>query len=284
MALKSYKPVTPSRRYYSTYDFAELGELEGAKVSRPKALFFGKGKSGGRNNYGRNTNINIGGGHKRLMRVVDFKRNKIDVPAKVVAIDYDPNRSARIALLQYADGEKRYILAPNGLSLGTTVMSGPNAEVKVGNCLPLSAIPTGEPVHNIELKPGAGGQLVRSAGLSAQVVAKEGEYVMIRLPSGELRKILGRCSATLGVLGNAEHQNLDIGKAGRSRWLGRRPHNRAVTKNPVDHPMGGGQGKTSGGRHPCSPSGLKAKGLKTRRNKRTQKFIVRGRKDRTTVG
>ena len=281
MALKRYKPTTPSRRFYTTFEFSELEQKEGVTNLLPRGLVASKSKSGGRNHFGRNTNINLGGGHKRRYRVIDFARDKRGVAAEVVAIEYDPNRSARIALLHYVDGDKRFILAPNGLRVGQKVMSGDTAEVQVGNALPLKLIPTGEPIHNIELKPGGGGQLVRSAGLAAQLVAKEGSYVMVRLPSGELRRIHQECYATLGSVGNAEHQNIEVGKAGRTRWLGRRPHNRAVTKNPVDHPMGGGQGKTSGGRHPCSPSGLKAKGLKTRNNKRTQKYIVRSRHVKT---
>ena len=277
MALKRYKATTPGRRFYTTFDFSDLVRKEGISEGAPRSLISSKARSGGRNHFGRNTNINLSGGHKRLYRKIDFARNKFGVPAEVVAIEYDPNRSARIALLHYADGEKRYMLAPVGLTLGQRVMSGPTAEVKVGNALPLKLIPTGEPVHNIELKPGGGGQLVRSAGLGAQLVAKEGGYATLRLPSGEIRKINSECLATVGSVGNSEHQNIELGKAGRSRWLGRKQHNRAVTKNPVDHPMGGGQGKTSGGRHPCSPTGLKAKGLRTRDNKRTEKFIIRSR-------
>jgi large subunit ribosomal protein L2 len=272
MALKKYKPITPSRRYYSTPDFTGL-----SKEGPEKSLTEKKTSSGGRNNYGRNTNINIGGGHKQRYRIIDFKRNKIGIPGKVVAIEYDPNRSARIALIYYVDGEKRYILAPLGLNVGMTVLASPEAEIKPGNALPMKNIPTGENIHNIELKKGGGGQLVRSAGNYAQIMAKEGSYVLVKMPSGEMRKVLAECYATIGEVGNAEHQNLEIGKAGRSRWLGRRPHNRGVTKNPVDHPMGGGEGKTAGGRHPVSPTGIKAKGFKTRVNKRTNKFIVRHR-------
>lgn len=278
MALKRYNPITPARRFYTTYDFSDLQSAEGLVIEQPRSLIKGSTKTGGRNHYGRNTNINIGGGHKRRYRQIDFKRDKIGVKGEVVAIQYDPNRTVRIALVHYTDGEKRYILAPQGLQIGQIVVSGESADIKVGNTLPLRNIPTGEPVHNIELKPGSGGQLVRSAGLAAQVIAKESDYVMIRLPSGETRRVLAGCCATIGTLSNPEHQNIEIGKAGRSRWLGIRPHTRGTAKNPVDHPMGGGQGKTSGGRHPCSPLGLKSKGLKTRHNKRTQKFIVRGRK------
>lgn len=237
----------------------------------------GRGKAGGRNNQGRETNINVGGGHKKRYRVIDFRRNKLNIPGVVATIEYDPNRTARIALINYADGEKRYIVAPQGLEVGQTIMAGESAEIKPGNCLPLRAIPLGEDVHNIELKLGKGGQLVRSAGGSARVAAKEGRYVLVRLPSGEMRKVLAECSATIGVVGNAEHSNLDLGKAGRSRWKNRRPHVRGVAKNPVDHPMGGGEGKTSGGGHPMSPTGIKAKGFKTRHNKRTDRFIVRRR-------
>jgi large subunit ribosomal protein L2 len=233
--------------------------------------------TGGRNNYGRNTNINKGGGHKRRYRIIDFRRDKVGIAGTVATIEYDPNRSARIALVVYADGEKRYILAPQGLSVGQVISAGPDAEIKPGNALPLKAVPLGENIHNIEIKRYGGAQLVRSAGNAAQLVAKEGEYATVKLPSGEMRKVSLECYASIGSVSNSEHQNVVIGKAGRSRWLNRRPHNRGVTKNPVDHPMGGGEGKTSGGRHPCSPTGVLAKGLKTRVNKRTQKFIVRRR-------
>lgn len=272
MALKKFKPITPSRRYYSVADFSDL-----TKKSPERSLTVKKNNTGGRNCYGRNTNINKGGGHKRRYRIVDFKRDKVGIPGKIAAIEYDPNRSARIALVHYTDGEKRYILCPQGLSVGATVMTGPDAEIKPGNTLPLKNIPVGHNIHNIELKRGGGGQLVRSAGDAAQLVAKEGNYALVKLPSGEMRKILIECYASIGEVSNPDHQNIEIGKAGRSRWLNRRPHNRGVTKNPVDHPMGGGEGKSAGGRHPCSPSGLKSKGLKTRVNKRTDKFIVRHR-------
>lgn len=272
MALKSYKPKTPSRRYYTVSDFGEL-----SKKGPEKSLTKGASKSGGRNNQGAETNINIGGGHKRRYRQIDFSRELRGVPAKVISIEYDPNRSARIALVHYKNGVKAYILAPQGVSVGQTIMSGAESEIVTGNALPLAKIPLGQPIHNIELKPGSGGQLVRSAGVAAQLVAKEGEYGLIKLPSGEMRKVHLNCYATIGALSNPEHQNLEIGKAGRSRWLGRRPHNRGVTKNPVDHPMGGGEGKSAGGRHPVSPTGIAAKGLKTRVNKRTEKFIVRRR-------
>lgn len=272
MALKKFKAYTPSRRTMTVADFSEL-----SKSDPERSLLAKQSRSGGRNSYGRMTNRNVGGGHKRRYRVVDFKRNKLGIPGKVASIEYDPNRTARIALVHYADGEKRYILAPAGLRVGDKIMNGPDAEVRAGNSLPLAKIPLGQAVHNIEMKPGAGGQLVRSAGVSAQLAAKEGRYALLRMPSGEMRKIPVECSATIGVVGNAEHQNIDLGKAGRSRWLGRRPHNRGVTKNPVDHPMGGGEGRSSGGRHPCTPAGKATKGLKTRSNKRTDRFIVRRR-------
>lgn len=272
MALKKFRPITPSRRYYSVSDFSDV-----TKDFPERSLIEKKSRSGGRNHFGRVTNINTGGGHKRKYRVIDFRRDKLDIPGKVAAIEYDPNRSARIALIHYADGEKRYILAPLGLKVGATIMTGPGSDIKPGNTLPLKNIPTGQSIHNIELKRGRGGQLVRSAGVSAQIVGKEDRYALVKMPSGEMRKILIDCYATIGEVGNADHQNIEIGKAGRSRWLHRRPHNRGVTKNPVDHPMGGGEGKTSGGRHPVSPTGIKAKGFKTRVNKRTEKFIVRHR-------
>lgn len=274
MSLKLFKPVTPSRRYFSGSDFSEV--TKGAE--KPKKLFKKQVRSGGRNSYGRMTDINMGGGHKRRYRVIDFKRDKREVPGKVDSIQYDPNRTARIALVVYADGDKRYILAPLGTEVGQNILASENAEIKPGNALPLKKIPTGVAIHNIELKVGGGGQLVRSAGSSAQVVAKEGNYVLIRMPSGEMRKILQDCYATIGQLSNLEHKNISIGKAGRSRWLGIRPHNRGTSKNPVDHPHGGGEGKSKGGRHPVSPTGVPTKGYKTRSNKRTNKFIVRRRK------
>jgi large subunit ribosomal protein L2 len=272
MAVKSFRPFTPTRRYLTVSDFSEI------TASKPeKGLLAKYSGTGGRNNYGRNTNINKGGGHKRRYRIIDFRREKIGIKGTVATIEYDPNRSARIALVVYADGEKRYILAPQGLSVGQVISSGPDAEIKPGNALPLRSVPLGENIHNIEIKRFGGAQLVRSAGNAAQLVAKEGDYATVKLPSGEMRKISLECYASIGSVGNSDHQNVVIGKAGRSRWLNRRPHNRGVTKNPVDHPMGGGEGKTSGGRHPCSPTGVLAKGLKTRVNKRTQKFIVRRR-------
>jgi large subunit ribosomal protein L2 len=275
MASKTYTPITPSRR------FASRQALDDITTNRPeKSLLRKRTCSGGRNNQGKETNINIGGGHKRRYRVIDFKRDKIGVPAVVATIEYDPNRTARIALLHYVDGEKRYILAPQGLEVGQRISSGPDAEIKPGNTLPLQNIPTGVAIHNIEVKRGRGAQLVRSAGASAQLVAKEGRYALLRMPSGEMRKILMECSATIGAVSNPEHQNLMIGKAGRSRWLGIRPHNRGTSKNPVDHPLGGGEGKSKGGRHPVSPTGVPAKGYRTRHNKRTDKFIVRRRHDK----
>jgi large subunit ribosomal protein L2 len=269
MALKKFKATTPARRYYTVEDFSVL-----SKVKPLKSLLAKKCRTGGRNFEGHATTINLGGGHKRRYRVVDFKRDKENIPGVVATIEYDPNRSARLALIHYTDGEKRYILAPDGLKVGQSVMSGEKAPVSPGNAMPLRCVPVGEAVHNIELRRGQGGQLVRSAGMSARLAAKEGKYAMVRLPSGELRKVLQECFATVGVVGNADHSNITIGKAGRSRWLGIRPHNRGVTKNPVDHPMGGGEGKTSGGRHPCSRTGVPAKGYKTRKNKRTEKYIV----------
>ena len=274
MALKKFKPITPARRYYTVADFSQL-----TKNKKPeRSLVAKKTNTGGRNSGGRMTNINRGGGHKQRYRVIDFRRNdKLNIPGKVVSIEYDPNRTARIALINYADGEKRYILAPRGLRVGSQIIASETAEIKTGNALPLKSIPTGQAIHNIELKPGKGGQLVRSAGSAAQLVAKEGKYGLIKLPSSEMRKVLIECYATIGEVGNSEHQNIKIGKAGRSRWLNRRPHTRGVAKNPVDHPMGGGEGKSAGGRHPCSPTGKPAKGFKTRHNKRTNRFIVRRR-------
>jgi large subunit ribosomal protein L2 len=219
----------------------------------------------------------IGGGHKRKLRIIDFKRDKTGIPATVTTIEYDPNRSSRIALLAYADGEKRYIIQPEGLKVGQKVISGPDADILVGNALPLRNIPPGTQIHNLELKPGKGGQMVRSAGGAAQLIAKEEEYALVKLPSGETRKVSQNCMATIGQVGNLDHENITIGKAGRSRWLGKRPHNRGVSMNPVDHPHGGGEGKTSGGRHPVTPWGQPTRGYKTRNNKRTDKFIVKRR-------
>jgi large subunit ribosomal protein L2 len=272
MAVKKFSPTSPGRRFYTVQSFDELTETKPLKP-----LTESKKRSGGRNGKGRVTVRFRGGGHKRRYRVVDFKRNKVDVPGRVVAIEYDPNRSARLARIHYADGDKAYILHPVGLKVGDSVVSGKNADILPGNCLPLDLIPMGTMVHNIELKPGKGGQMVRSAGSSAQLVAKEGDYAQLRLPSGEVRVVHRRCRATVGQVGNIEHENVKLGKAGRKRWLGRRPHNRGVTMNPVDHPHGGGEGRTSGGRHPVTPWGVPTKGYKTRNNKRTDKFIVRRR-------
>lgn len=248
--------------------------------SKPeKSLLAPLKSTGGRNNYGRTTARFRGGGHKRRYRFIDFKRDRTDAPAQVVSIEYDPNRSARIALLQYADGEKRYILAPEGLKVGTEVTSGQNVEPKTGNCTPLGRIPLGMFVHNVELQPGKGGQIVRSAGSAAQVSAREGRYVHLILPSGEVRRVPATCCATIGRVGNVEHQNVKLGKAGRSRWMGRRPHVRGTAQNPVSHPMGGGEGRRAGGRHPCSPTGVPAKGGKTRKRKKySDRLIVRKRK------
>jgi large subunit ribosomal protein L2 len=275
MAIRKYKPTSAGRRSASSSDFAEV-----TTSSPEKKLLQGLTKSGGRNNNGRITSRFRGGGHKRRYRIIDFKRSKIGVPAQVAEIEYDPNRSARIALLHYVDGVKTYILAPDGLNQGDQVISSKNADIRPGNSLPLSAIPTGTAIHNIEMRLGKGGQLVRSAGVSATLMAKDGEYAQIKLPSSEVRKIHVKCRATVGQVSNSEHKNIKLGKAGRSRWLGRRPHQRGVTMNPVDHPMGGGEGRTSGGRHPCSPWGQLAKGLKTRKNKRTDNMIVKHRKVR----
>jgi len=272
MALKTFNPTTPSQRHLVIVDRSEL--WKGKPV---KKLTEGLKQKGGRNNTGRTTMRWRGGGHKRRYRTIDFRREKHGIPATVATIEYDPNRSARIALLHYADGEKRYILAPLGLNVGDRVESGAAAEVNVGNCLPLRRIPLGTTIHNLELRQGKGGQLVRSAGSGAQLMAKEGEYAQVKLPSGEVRKVHIDCYATVGQVGNLEHENISVGKAGRTRWKGRKPHNRGVSMNPVDHPMGGGEGKTSGGRHPVSPWGWKTKGYKTRNNKRTDSMIVRRR-------
>src|SRR5437773_7007147 len=269
---KNYKPTSPGIRFQSHASFSDV-----TRTTPEKALTSGKPKTGGRNSKGRITSRFIGGGHKQKYRDIDFKRDKHGIPAKVAHIEYDPNRTARIALLHYRDGEKRYILAPEGLQVGSTVTSGPEADILVGNALPLSHIPVGTMIHNIELKEGKGGQMARSAGTSAQLMAREGEWATLRLPSSEMRKVHIRCYATIGQVGNLEHENVSIGKAGRTRHLGKMPHNRGVSMNPVDHPLGGGEGKTSGGRHPVSPWGQPAKGYKTRRNKRTTKFIVKRR-------
>lgn len=272
MGIKKFKPVTPSLRYMTVSDFAEITH------SFPeKSLLKPLKKTGGRGNTGRITCRHHGGGHKRHYRIVDFRRDKAGIPARVASIEYDPNRSARIALLFYADGEKRYILAPNNLKVDDTVKTTEELDVAIGNTLPLSVIPMGTDIHNIELKPGRGGQVVRSAGAMATLLAKEGNYAHVRLPSGEVRLFHLKCRATIGQVGNIEHENISIGKAGRSRWLGIRPSVRGVAMNPVDHPMGGGEGRSSGGRHPCSPWGQYSKGLKTRRNKRTSNMIVKRR-------
>jgi large subunit ribosomal protein L2 len=273
MGIRQFKPTSPGRRFFGVSDFADITTDE---PHRP--LLEAKSSTGGRNHYGRITSRFRGGGHKQRYRVIDFKRDKIGVPAKVAHIEYDPNRTARIALLFYADGEKRYILAPDGLKQGDTVVSSKNADIRPGNCMPMGEIPAGTMIHNLEMKKGRGGQLVRSAGGSAQLMAKDGSYAQVKLPSGEVRKLHVECRATVGQVSNLEHQNISLGKAGRSRWLGRRPHNRGVTMNPVDHPMGGGEGRTSGGRHPCSPWGQLSKGLKTRNNKRTDGMIVKRRR------
>ncbi len=275
MGIKLYNPTSPGRRNSSVSDFSEI-----TKRAPEKKLLETLKKSGGRNNLGRLTARHRGGGHKRRYRLIDFRRDKVNVPARVVAIEYDPNRSARIALLHYKDGEKRYILAPSGLAVGQTVVSSVNADIRPGNCLPLRLIPLGTVVHNVEMKPGKGGQLVRSAGCGAQLMAKEGRYANLRMPSGEMRLIFAECRATVGSVGNEEHHNIDLGKAGRSRWLGRRPHVRGVAMNPVDHPLGGGEGKSSGGRHPCTPWGKPTKGARTRNNKATDRFIVKRRNKR----
>jgi len=273
MPLKQFNPTSPGRRFMSHLTFEEL-----TKDRPEKSLTEPRRRTGGRDSRGRITVRFIGGGHKQRYRVVDFRRDKRDIPAKVAAIEYDPNRSARLALLHYADGEKRYILCPDGLHVGQTVLAGEGADILPGNSLPLKMIPAGTMIHNIELRVGKGGQMARSAGTAAQLVAKEGEYAQIKLPSGEVRKVHVDCHATVGQVGNLDHKNVSLGKAGRSRWLGRRPHNRGVSMNPVDHPHGGGEGKTSGGRHPVTPWGKPTKGYKTRNNKRTQKFIVKRRK------
>jgi large subunit ribosomal protein L2 len=273
MGIRQFKPTSAGRRFFGVSDFADITRDE-----PERSLLESKSSTGGRNHYGRITSRFRGGGHKQRYRVIDFRRDKIGVPAKVAHIEYDPNRTARIALLHYADGEKRYILAPDGLKQGDTVLSSKNADIRPGNCMPMGEIPAGTMIHNLEMKKGRGGQLVRSAGGAAQLMAKDGEYAQVKLPSGEVRKLHVACRATVGQVSNLEHQNISLGKAGRSRWLGRRPHNRGVTMNPVDHPMGGGEGRTSGGRHPCSPWGQLAKGLKTRNNKRTDGMIVKHRK------
>jgi large subunit ribosomal protein L2 len=272
MAIKSYKPTSAGRRHQTCSTFEEI-----TSTSPEKSLLVSQTKTGGRNSFGRITSRHIGGGHKQKYRIIDFRREKTSIPAKVASIEYDPNRSARIALLHYVDGEKRYILAPLNLKVGDTVISGPEADIKPGNALPLRAIPLGTIIHNIELKIGKGAQLARSAGTFAQLMSKEGKYSQIKLPSGEVRLILQDCYATIGQVGNLDHENVNIGKAGRSRWLGKRPKVRGVAMNPVDHPHGGGEGRTSGGRHPVTPWGIPTKGYKTRTNKTSDRFIVKKR-------
>jgi len=270
MGIKTFRPTTPSLRFTSSPTFEEI-----TKTTPERALLEPLSKSGGRNNHGKTTLRFRGGGHKRMYRRIDFKRDKHDVPAKVAAIEYDPNRTSRIALLHYADGEKRYILAPSGLNVGDTVMAGENVDFRVGNALPLKSMPLGTTVHNVELRLGRGGQIGRSAGALIQLMGREGGYAQLRLPSGETRRVRVECYATIGQVGNLDHENISLGKAGRTRWKGRRPHVRGVAMNPVDHPMGGGEGKSSGGRHPTSPWGQKAKGLKTRKkSKPSSKYIV----------
>lgn len=278
MGIRHYKPVTPGRRGATVSDFADITD----RKKRPeKSLTRRMKKKGGRNNQGKITVRHRGGGHKRLYRAIDFHRNKDTVPAKVAGIEYDPNRSARIALLFYADGEKRYILAPKGLSAGDTVVSGVDVEPVVGNAMPLGKIPPGTTIHNIEMQPGKGGQLCRSAGTSAVINAREGRWAQITLPSGEVRRLPSQCRATIGEIGNSEHSSIVLGKAGRKRWMGRRPHVRGTAMNPVAHPMGGGEGRSAGGRHPCSPTGKLAKGGHTRkRRKASSKAIIRRRKSR----
>jgi large subunit ribosomal protein L2 len=269
MAIKKYRPVTPTRRFTTTISREDI-----TKQTPEKSLVQPIKRTGGRNSTGRVTSRFIGGGHKKAYRVIDFKRDKYGIPATVAAIEYDPNRSARIALLHYADGEKRYILQPDGLKVGQKVMSGPEADILLGNSLPMKNMPAGTIVHNIELKPGKGAQMARSAGTQAQLVSKEGGTALLKLPSGEVRRVPLECAATVGQVGNVDHENVSHGKAGRTRWLGKTPHNRGVSMNPVDHPHGGGEGKTSGGRHPVTPWGQPTRGFKTRNNKRTDKWIV----------
>jgi large subunit ribosomal protein L2 len=273
MGVKNYKPTSAARRYYSVSDFKEI--TKGKKPER--SLLEHQTSTGGRNAHGRITSRFRGGGHKQRYRVIDWRRDKNGVPAAVASIEYDPNRTARIALLHYVDGEKRYILAPDGMNVGDKVLSHKSADIKPGNAMALRHIPLGTTIHNVELKKGKGAQLVRSAGSGAVLMAKDGDYAQVRLPSGEVRMVHQDCLATVGQVSNIDHANISVGKAGRSRWLGKRPHNRGVTMNPVDHPMGGGEGRTSGGRHPCSPWGQLSKGLKTRENKRTDAMIVKHR-------
>jgi large subunit ribosomal protein L2 len=270
MGLKTFRPTTPSLRFKSATTFDDI-----TKDHPEKSLVTTKLRTGGRNSVGRLTVRHRGGGHKKLYRIIDFKRDKTGIPAKVAAVEYDPNRSARIALLHYADGEKRYIVHPVGLQVGATIVSGPEADILIGNALPLKNIPLGTTIHNIEMRKGRGAQLARSAGSAAQLVAKEGDYAQVKMPSGEVRQIHIECQATIGQVGNLDHSNVSLGKAGRTRWLGKRPTVRGVAMNPVDHPHGGGEGKTSGGRHPVTPWGQPTRGYKTRNNKRTDRFIVK---------
>jgi large subunit ribosomal protein L2 len=272
MAIQRYKPTSPGRRGMSSQDFASI-----TKKEPEKKLLEKKNSTGGRNSYGRITSRFRGGGHKQRYRMVDFKRDKTGVPAVVLGIEYDPNRSARIALIQYVDGEKGYILAPAKLVVGDEIVSANTADIKPGNCLPLRYIPVGTDIHAVELKIGAGAQLGRSAGAKITLMAKEGHWAALRMPSGETRRVHVDCKASIGAMGNSEHGNIEWGKAGRKRWKGIRPHNRGVSMNPVDHPMGGGEGRSSGGRHPCTPWGVPTKGFKTRKNKATDKYIVRRR-------
>ena len=272
MPFRKLKPTSPGTRFQTVPTFEEVTTQEPYKP-----LVEPLHSTGGRNNAGHLTSWWRGGGHKRMYRIIDFKRNKFDIPARVTTVEYDPNRSARIALLTYADGEKRYILHPVGIKVGDTIVSGQSVDILPGNSLPLKNIPLGTLLHNVELKPGKGGQIARSAGSSVQLVAKEGDYASVKMPSGEIRKINMECLATIGQVGNIDHENVSIGKAGRNRWKGIRPHNRGVSMNPVDHPLGGGEGKTSGGRHPVTPWGMPTKGYKTRNSKTTDRYIVQRR-------
>ena len=277
MAIKTFKPTTPSLRYKSVADFSVLTPKK-KQPKKPRKLIVANAGTGGRNNLGKMTVRHIGGGHKQHYRVVDFKRDKREIPARVASLEYDPNRTAYLALLNYADGEKRYILAPLNLNVGDPVLASESADIKPGNNLSLSSIPVGTLIHNLEVEPGKGGKLCRSAGNFAQLMAKEGEYCQVKMPSGEMRLLHSRCKASIGQLSNQEHENLKIGKAGRARWMGVRPTNRGVSMNPIDHPHGGGEGKSSGGGHPRTPWGVPTKGYKTRNNKRTDSFIVKRRK------
>ena len=272
MTLKSFKPTSAGRRFMTV-----LSREDVTAQSPERSLVVKLTKTGGRNNMGRITCRHHGGGHKQRYRLIDFRRNKIGIPGRVVSVEYDPNRTCRIALICYADGEKRYILCPDGLTVGMEIVSSAHADIKVGNCLKLKYIPLGTEIHNVEMHPGKGGQLVRSAGVAAQLMAREGNYALLRMPSGELRKIHVECRATVGRVGMSEHANVSLGKAGRSRWLGIRPSVRGVVMNPVDHPHGGGEGRTSGGRHPVTPWGIPTKGKKTSHNKVSSKFIVKRR-------